>query len=186
MDIVLELDYDTIGIIYDFLSDNYDFFLYIKNNNLCPNKTLNVSRIDWDEVSNRSDLTYDIIIEYENMLNWSILTENNMWDIEFIRRFKERIKWRKISTRMTLFDFEDYKIFEEFHDKLDWEMISGWSHINDDFIDEFHHHLDWEILSIYQGLTEYIIEKYPLKIRWNLIKYNNHLAPNILRKYVKD
>ena len=175
--IILIIDYDCLGIIYDFLKDNLDFLLILKKYNLKPkNKEIIWDELNWDEVSKRTDLSYIFISEFKPNLNFYLLTTNYMNDIKFLRYFKNDVDWVKINDKMSFADFEfDYSFFEEFQEYLDWDKLSRWRLIAEDFIDLFSELLNWDIISTCQGLTPYLLEKYNNKIKWDKIHENHYI-----------
>jgi len=188
MNILTKLNYDCIGIIYDFLSDDFDMFMYIRANNLSPQKRLRVDNLNWREISKRDDLPYEFIDEYFDLFDWEILTKNNIHDIKFITEYKDLIRWDTISNNMSFCGFSDYTLFREFSDRLDWKKISRWRHMCELFVDEFADKLDWEDMTVFQCLTDYIINKHSSKINWGRISFNHFMKKKVINKhkYVHD
>ena len=183
MEIVKRLNYDCIGLIYDFLSDDFDFFMFIKVNNLSPQKVLNVENFDWFRISQRDDLPFNIINEYLEFFDWEVLSKNNIRNIEFLKEYENYIRWDVISNEMTFFGFDEYTLFREFKDRLDWKKISRWRGMCELFVDEFAEKLDWDDLTVFQGLSEYLINKHSKKINWKRFSSNQHIPIDFIKKY---
>lgn len=162
-------DYDVMGIIFDYASDDANLFLVIVNNKLCM-RELDVSKLNWDKISFRNDLSFDFVDEYAYHLNWDILSRHNVMNISFLKRYQDIINWESISGMMSFIEFQDYDVFEEFGHKLDWNKISKWAMMCEEFVDRFSHKVNWNVLSSYQNLTTFLIHKYYDRINWNLYK----------------
>ena len=182
---LLNLNYDTLGIIYDFLLDDFNFLYFLKINNLRPkNKDIIWENLNWNTI-NSKDLPNDFIREFHNYLNWNILTSENLDNEEFIREFPDNIVWDLISSKMIFNEKYSYKFFEDFKEKLDWDKITQWRNMAEDFIIKFEEDLNWNTLSKCQGLTEYLIHRFHHKINWDRFS-NNYNIERSFRNEILD
>ena len=184
MEIVERLDYDTIGIVFEFLADNNEFFIVLHEMNLVTkDKNLQTRFVNWKQLSMRSDLPLSLIFKYQNELYWDILTVANRSNILFFRTFPEYINWRAFHDLESLKGFYDYTVFEVFSDKIDWSRVSRWAWMCEVFVDMFADKLNWDVLSRHQGLTEYLLCKYDRKINWSILQYNMNFSIDLKNKY---
>ena len=106
----------------------------------------------------------------------------------FIDKYKAHkklsiIDWNKISQYQILSE----NFIREFKDKVNWERISQYQTLSEDFIREFKDKVDWDSISKCQKLSEEFIEEFKHKIYWNkLFKYNEkvNLSKEFKRKYM--
>ncbi len=146
MNIVLKLNYDVIGIIYDLLSDDFDFFLFIRDNNLSPQRILYTNNLDWYTISKRN-LSDNLIFEFASELDWDYLTYQHRTDIPFIRKYQDYIQWHQIDKLMSFEELSDHDFYEEFGCYLDWDAISKFRYMDEQFVDRFHEVLNWHSIS---------------------------------------
>ena len=142
---------------------NYDIirFIHTKSPNL----------VDWKILKNHKILSPEFIVEFLqvsenkiniNMINFIDLQKNNKLSIEFIRFLN---------------------IY--YPEKIDWFIISFYQKINSDkFIIEYHNLLDWNIISYNYQLSEFIIEKFKNKVDWFLISQFQKLSERFILKHI--
>lgn len=187
MDIIDKLDFDTLGIIYEYLKDNIDFIYYIIKSEYKPfhrRINLNNCNVVWRRVSMRENMSNDFIDTFKDYLNWNIITEDRKNDMNFIRKFPDKCDWYVLSNKMNFEkDKFDYNFYEEFRLKFHWEKISRYDYIAEDFIDLFSNDLDWNVLSSCQGLTPFLMGKYRDRIEWDEIKRNRTVDQNLVKHY---
>ena len=109
-----ELDYDTLGIVSDFLTDDIYFLCFLHQHKLRPkNKIVDFSAVDWCAISYKKYLPYDFIEEFSENLSWYILTNEHKYDIDFIRHFKDSVDWNTICSKLCFDDSYNYDFFQE-------------------------------------------------------------------------
>jgi hypothetical protein len=99
---------------------------------------------------------------------------NNKYSEEEIRKIinkLSKIDWNYISRYQTL--SEDF--IREFQDKIDWYYISCYQKLSEDFIREFKNKVNWNMISFYQKLSEDFIREFQDKLNWEYIRYNEEL-----------
>ena len=82
--------------------------------------------------------------------------------------------------------------------KEEWEKISSYEYLLEDFIEKHENKVDWYYISYYQFLSEEFIDKYEDKVNWYLIsecqspseefiyKHKNNIShSNCLNKYYR-
>ena len=183
---LLLLDFNVIGIITDFISDEFHFLFFLKNNNVKPyNKEIKFDNIDWRDISNDieineqlyKDMNFDIVHEFQDNLDWNTLTHIKLKNQEFLTKHSDKVNFDIISDKMKFDETLDYSFFSTFIDKFDWYKISRWGNMAEDFIDIFFNELDWTVLSRTQGLTPYLLNKYIHKLILVDIRYNQYIEP---------
>ena len=181
----LQIDDDSFGIIVDFLKDDLQFLLFLKQNNIKPKgKEIIWKNLNWNNIS-KEELSIDFIREFRQHLDWDIITNQFLNSEDYLREFQDNIIWDDVSARMKFTNNYEYDFYEEFKDKLDWHRISRCGNMDEYFIIQFENELDWDIISTVQGLTEYLIHRFSNKINWNNFRNNNHI-PQELRDIVVD
>lgn len=174
---LLLLDFNVIGIITSFISDNFEFLHFLKQNEVKPYyKEINWNTVNWEEVSNNIE-KYDleIIEEFKEHFDWNLITSKKMDDQQFLTKYSELVNFEIINQKMRFSYSIEYNFYETFEDKFDWIRLSRWADMAEDFIDKFHDKLDWGVLCRAQGLTEYIMNKYYNKLILEDLRYNYHI-----------
>ena len=70
-----------------------------------------------------------------------------------------------------------------FTDKVDWDYISIYHHLSEDFIREFADRVDWDSISICQRLSEDFIREFQDKVNWYWISQCQHLSEDFIREF---
>lgn len=184
--IFLDLDYNIIGVIYSCIADDFNFLLYLRENNIKPY----YNPIKWDQVDfyyvskEIQKLEEDFIIEFAEKLDWDIITNIQLKDQEFLEKYDFKINFNIVSDKMKFDETLNYNFFLKYKENLDWTKIARWDYIAEDFIDIFHTELDWNVLSKQQGLTRYLLEKYIDKIVIYQLQTNININDDIKREII--
>ncbi len=72
---------------------------------------------------------------------------------------------------------------EEFQDKVDWDYISEYQKLSEEFIREFQNKVDWIYISQYQKLSEEFRKEFELEIPKNNWLYT---SDEVKEKYIQD
>jgi len=72
---------------------------------------------------------------------------------------------------------------EEFEDKVDWDDISRYQKLSEDFIREFQDEVDWIYISKYQKLSENFIREFKNKVNWGCISIHQKLSEGFIREF---
>ena len=72
---------------------------------------------------------------------------------------------------------------KEFQDKVDWNRISRYQNLSEEFIREFKNRVDWNNISIYQKLSEPFIKEFQDKVSWNRISMYQNLSEPFIREF---
>ncbi len=70
-------------------------------------------------------------------------------------------------------------------DKINWEMLSGYQTLSEDFIREFEDKVDWFEISIHQKLSEDFIREFEDRVYWYYI-FKHQKSAEHLREEFKD
>jgi len=180
----LELDSNVIGIIYSCIADDFNFLLYLRENNVKPY----YNPIKWDQINfyyvsrEIQRLEEDFIVEFAEELDWDVITDIQIKDQEFLEKYDFKINFDVVSGKMKFDDSLDYNFFLKYKENLNWTKIARWDYIAEDFIDIFHTELDWGVLSKQQGLTRYLLEKYIDKLVLDQLQSNININEDVKRE----
>ena len=87
--------------------------------------------------------------------------------------------WNRISRYNTLSE----EFIEEFADKVNWSTISYAQTLSEDFIRKFQHKMDWYYISAFQKLSEDFIREYQHKVNWYGISMCQKLSEDFMREF---
>jgi hypothetical protein len=104
----------------------------------------NHSTINWYEVVLNSEPTIELYKEIQNLIEWSFVSKNIDFSIEFAEFFIRDIDWYYTSQKPLTAEF-----IKHFHNKLFWSQIFKHQKLTEHFIREFEHkpHLEQCIFS---------------------------------------
>jgi hypothetical protein len=108
--------------------------------------------------------------------------KNKKYSEEEIRKVVNQLSqsdWNYISRYQTL--SEDF--IREFQDKIDWYYISCYQKLSEDFIREFQNKVDWDNISYYQKLSEDFIREFQNKVDWKSISLKQTLSEDFIREF---
>ena len=72
---------------------------------------------------------------------------------------------------------------KEFENKVDWDYISRYQPLSEDFIREFQDKVNWISISCYQHLSENFIKEFKEKVDWYCVSYNQHLSEDFIKEF---
>ena len=104
----------------------------------------------WEKVSEDPELTIGFIELYKDFLIWRKL-DYSKWgkDLDFAKRFIERIDWDKYGTYFLIYNNES--TIREFKDYLNFETRLHWGNsLSKDFMREFKDNVDWDKLGYWK------------------------------------
>ena len=67
--------------------------------------------------------------------------------------------------------------------KMNWEQISRYKYLCENFIEKYAGKVNWNFISTYQKLSEDFIQKYADKVGWNYISMCQHLSEDFIGKH---
>jgi hypothetical protein len=118
---------------------------------------------DWDGICEYKKLSEEFIREFEDKIDWVIVSRNQTLSEGFIRDFKNDVFWHYVSGCQIL--SEDF--IREFEDKLTWRYISEYQNLSENFIVEFQNNIDWHVYFKRQRASFQIIKKFIVKTSYN-------------------
>ena len=71
-------------------------------------------------------------------------------------------------------------------DQVDWNNISIYQNLSENFIREFKNKVSWCWISRFQKLSENFIREFQNKVNWGLISENQKLSENVIREFQND
>ena len=158
-----------------------DFDISIASISLIP-----CNEVSWDYISTKSDLTFDFIDRYKELLDWKVLTNTSSIDIssdKYLEAFYDYLDWKLIS-KSSLFkvnktNLDNYKYY------LDWREITRRRDFDISLVDGFEDYIDWSYFSrtTQIALTPDIIEKYANRWDWIELSKNINFAEHNLNDY---
>ena len=81
------------------------------------------------------------------------------------QKFSDKVDWENISLFQKL--SEDF--IRKFSDKVHWRNISRCQELSEDFIREFGDKVDWDNIFMYQNLSDDFIREFYDKINWGMV-----------------
>jgi phosphoribosylanthranilate isomerase len=75
------------------------------------------------------------------------------------------------------------KSLQLFKDYVDWDSISFYQSLSEEFIREFKDYVNWNHISIHQTLSEEFIRKFKDKVYWNHISKYKTLSAEFIREF---
>jgi hypothetical protein len=100
----------------------------------------------------------------------------------FIRCYRKnpnKVDWDFVSKYRPL--SEDF--IREFKDEVNWYSISAYQTLSEDFIREFKDEVNWYSISAYQSLSEDFIREFEDKVHWPLISESQPLSEEFIREF---
>jgi len=88
-------------------------------------------------------------------------------------------EWEEISSYQSLSE----EFIEKYKNKVDWFYISKYQSLSEEFIEKHEDKVDWLYISQYQSLSEDFIEKYEDKVDWYYISIYQNLSIQFIFKY---
>jgi hypothetical protein len=99
-----------------------------------------------------------------------------------IEEFKDKVNWNYISHYQKLSE----NFIREFQDKANWIYISAKQKLSENFIREFQDKVDWECISYYQELSENFIYEFEDKLDIKYLIKDNKITKKRLLEIKKD
>ena len=105
------------------------------------------------------------------------LTLDEVFD--YIRENKDIVNWNVISSWQKLPE----EFIREFKDKVNWSCISVCQKLSEDFIREFENRLVWKYISRQQKLSEDFIREFQDKVDWDAIFIYQTLSEDLKKEF---
>ena len=96
-----------------------------------------------------------------------------------IEEFKDKVDWDKISKYQKLSE----EFIREFKDQVNWSGISIYQKLSEELIREFKDQVDWSYISKYQKLSEEFIREFKDKVDWDRISKYQKLTEEFIREF---
>lgn len=114
---------------------------------------------------------------------WKIISisndeESGRLSEEFIRKYKDHVDWKDVST----FQILSEEFIREFSGRVDWECIAECQVLSEEFIREYVDHLDWRTISFSQKLSEHFIEEFEHLVHWDGVSMQQ-LSEDFIRRH---
>lgn len=127
-----------------------------------------------------------LVKKYQDVLNWNILSSQFPFSESNIEFFSKKLDWKELSYRER---FLSEKIMDKYQKQLDWDGITSFQRLSQDFIYSHLHRINFnrlfqdQIISS-ELLNEIVSLKYsPKELDWKSISRNVVLTHEQLRKY---
>ena len=91
----------------------------------------------------------------------------------------EEVDWNHISS----YKFLSEDFIRDFKDKVKWYYISYFQKLSEDFIREFADKVNWNCISEYQKLSEEFIKVFKDKVDWKHMSYYQELSEDFIREF---
>lgn len=140
----------------------------IYKNDKCSKKDIYREKINYINIDYNilTDLTkYDYIEENKKYIKWSDISKmiNFVDHYEFIKMFKNELKWEFLSCRI-----EDPEDIDEFKDYIDWYYLCMYRDFTEDELEYFKDYINIQQVSKYQSLSHSYIRRHSEELN-NLI-----------------
>jgi len=96
-----------------------------------------------------------------------------------VEKNKNNINWDYISEFQTLSE----EFIEKFEDRVNWNYISKSQNLSEKFIEKFQDKVNWGWISKFQNLSEKFIEKFQDKVDWYYISKTQNLSEKFIEKF---
>ena len=136
-------------------------------------------KVDWEGISEYQKLSEDFIREFKDNVYWNLISEYQKLSEDFIREFKDKVDWYRISKHQKL--SEDF--IREFQDQVDWFRISQCQKMSENFIREFQDKVHWTWISQCQKMSEDFIREFQDQVDWGFISKYQKLSENFIREF---
>lgn len=138
--------------------------------------------LEWLKISCDIDmLNYKNFLHiFANKIYWSNFCKlRNDIPEDFIREFHDNVNWLVISKYQKLSE----NFIREFQNKVEWPQISKYQILSENFIREFLYEINWYNISQYQVLSEKFIRDFEHKVNWILIWEYQVLSEEFIREF---
>lgn len=154
--------------------------MYKRVNELLGTEYKSNSDINWGKISSRK-LSEDFIREFENYLNWSVISSCQILSESFIKEFKNKVKWFNVQYCQKLSE----EFIEENINLIDFEIISNRQILSEEFFFRYSEKVNWLNILYHQPFInferckEIVKKKYPNmnELMFEKIKRTNFLNP---------
>jgi len=96
-----------------------------------------------------------------------------------VEEFQDKVDWNWISIYQKLSE----EFIREFQEKVDWSLISLYQKLSESFIREFEDMVNWSRISTYQKLSENLIQEFQDKVDWDWISMHQKLSEEFIREF---
>jgi len=138
------------------------------------------NNISFNYAINKFVLSDEFIRKFKEKLNWIKLSWTQPLSESIIREFQDRLNWTKLSWSQSLSE----TLIREFQNKVDWRHVSNEQTLTESFIREFSDKVNWRHLSGSQELSEPFIEEFADKVNWTIISYYQKLSKKFIEENV--
>ena len=142
-------------------------------------------RVNWDKVSQQTELPIEFIREYKDYLNWSHICKCQTLTEDLIDEFAFRLtytNWRYISEYQKLSE----KMIAKYANKVDWYYITLHQKLSPAFIKRFQDEIHWEKLAGRKKLSEQFIKQFYHKIPMKHLAIHNGLSNEFIIDLLKN
>lgn len=165
----------------------FDWFLVSQNKSFIPSaNTLSILsgyKLDWDMISQNKNLSFEVLWNYREKLNWHFATKHEIVDFTdtvFLEKYLNYLDWDIIS-QSTKFNISIDNL-KKFKNKLNWGIINHRKDfvITEEILSPFADVIDWAKVSksVEIDFTEELVEKFRSKWDWQFLRHN----PKIIDK----
>ena len=132
----------------------------------------------WKELSEEFTWSEALLEKYQDKVDWNEISENRhiRWTIPMIQKFQNKINW-EIFSECAEEETLSIRFIRTFKDKWDWKKLSG-NHdipLTGELLDEFADNWDWD--AIINNYCNSIFEENPIDF---YEKYKEHIPVHIL------
>lgn len=139
-------------------------------------------RLDWDIVSERNDLSISFVDHFKWMLNWEIITMNFPISIRFANAFDDHLIWDYMIGNPYITE-EFIVTYRNRWTEEQWDEISEYVCLSEDFIRAHQHLVNWWHISTEQTLSSDFIREFKDKVDWMSIAYYQTIDKSLFLEF---
>ena len=156
------------------------------------------NEIDWSSFSSYKGLSEEFIDRYSHLLNWKILSSQQLFNLSFIQKHKDKLDLRimqishsNLCASNPEFFSKNFKKIEKkkfkvrnntrlFNNEQCFEFVVNT--IRDEYPNEFEC-LDWKTISSMRFLSDEFIDQYSDKLNWGILCTIQKLSQETIEKH---
>lgn len=155
---LVQLDYIRLNLTMQFISYFHD-------------------QLNWNKICIHCDLEDEIIIKFNEKIDFKILTESRSLSIKILRKFYSRLDQSNLWCNQILSE----KFIEDYYNDVDWEDVSSMQSLTENFIIKHSSQIFWNRIGCTFILSDKFMIKFQDKFNWPLISRRHVLSETLIR-----
>ena len=139
------------------------------------------NKTDWDEISSDPTLSWDLVIKYQDRINWTIFSAIRPFSEQRLKQFEHMIDWYVVGVKSVI----PLNMIAAHRNEVNWSDICRHQTLDCTFIHDFSEYVDWVMVSKYQKLTEEFMNANMNKLYWVYISQYQTLSEDFIRRHTQ-